>query len=195
MVDEIVNDGNRTSSSRPYAFQRKRLLNDSAELNAADKTTKPFKSLKIQSLLDEIINDGSPEKSPCTISQAIPPNASVLQKEIPKPPPEIVAEVFPEKALPKSSPEVVVAVFQEKEQPDESTPRTKEYIIGFIEVSESDDEFIDVTDIKPNVKCLPATLERLRKRFHELYTDFTPQGKHEQETNLCFSWISCCGNA
>ena len=53
---------------------RKRLLNDSAELNAADKTSKPFKSLKIQSLLDEIINDSSPEKSLSTISQAIPPD-------------------------------------------------------------------------------------------------------------------------
>ena len=82
LVDEIVNVGNSTSSSRPYGFQRKRLLNDSAELNAADKTSKPFKSLKIQSLLDEIINDSSPEKSPSTISQAIPQNAPVLQKKI-----------------------------------------------------------------------------------------------------------------
>ena len=129
MIDEIFNDGNSTSSSRQYDFQRKRLLNDSAKLNAADKTSKPFKSLKIQSLLNEIINDSSPEKSPSTISQAIPQSAPVLQKKIPKPPPEIVAEVFPEKALSKPSPEVVAAVFQEREQPNESTPRTKENII------------------------------------------------------------------
>ena len=69
----------------------KRLLNDSAELNAADKTNKPFKNPNIHSLLDEIINDSSPEKSPSTISQAIPQNASVIQKKIPKPPSEIAA--------------------------------------------------------------------------------------------------------
>ena len=46
----------------------KRLLNDSSEFNAADKTSKPFKYPTIQSLLDEIINDSSPEKSPSTIT-------------------------------------------------------------------------------------------------------------------------------
>ena len=55
---------------------RKRLLNVSAELNTADKTSKPFKNPKIQSLLDEIINDSLPEKSPSTISQAGCPSAT-----------------------------------------------------------------------------------------------------------------------
>ena len=63
---------------------RIRLLNDSAELNAADKTSKPFKNPKIQSLLDEIINDSSPEKSPSTILQAIPQNVPVIQKKMKK---------------------------------------------------------------------------------------------------------------
>ena len=116
---------------------RKRLLNDSAELNAADKINKPFKNPKIQSLLDEIINDSSTEKSLSTISQAIQQNAPVIKKKIPKPPPEIVAELFPfepsKRVLPKPSPEVVAAVFQEKEQPEElaveSTPRTTGDII------------------------------------------------------------------
>ena len=47
-------------------------------LNAADKTSKPFKNPKIQSLLDEIIYS-SPEKSPSTKSQASPQNAPVIQ--------------------------------------------------------------------------------------------------------------------
>ena len=59
---------------------RKRLLNNSAELNAgAYKTSKLFKNPKIQSLLDEIINDSSPENPPSTISQAITQNAPVIQ--------------------------------------------------------------------------------------------------------------------
>ena len=100
-------------------------------------------------------------------------------------PPEIVAEVFSENALPKPSPEVVAAVFQGKEQPNESTPRTKEDIIGFSdpEDSESDAESIDV---QPNMKLLPATLEGLLKHFHELYTEFRRQGKHEHRNELVF---------
>ena len=90
-------------------------------MNVVDKTTnKPFKNPKIQSLLDEIINDNLPEKSPSTISQAIPQNVPVIQKKIPKPPPEIVAEVFlfepSETVLPKPSSEVVAAVFEERER-------------------------------------------------------------------------------
>ena len=96
---------------------RKRFLNESAELNASVRTSKPFNNPKIQSLLDQITNDSSPEKSPSTISQAIPQNAPLIKKKIPKPPPEIVAEVFPfepsEKVLQKPSPEVVASVFQE----------------------------------------------------------------------------------
>ena len=100
------------------------------------------KNPKIRALLDEIINDTPPEKSPSsTISQANPQNAPVLQKKVPKPPPEIiVAEVFPfespEKVLRKPLPKVIAAVFQEKEQPEElvvesTPPRTKGDIIGF----------------------------------------------------------------
>ena len=34
------------------------------------------------------------------------------------------------------------------------------------------------------MKFLPATLEGLRKRFYELYTEFTRQGKHEHINEL-----------
>ena len=151
---------------------RKRWWDDSAEFNAAtDKTCQPAKNPRIQSLLDEVVNDGIPEKSPSsTMSQAIP-------------------QVFPdepsEKVLPKPSPEVVAMVFQQKEQPEElAVPRTKGDIIGFSDASsESDDESID---IQPNVNFLPATVEGLRKLFHELYTKFTQQGKHEHRNEVVF---------
>ena len=41
-------------------------------------------------------------------------------------------------------------------------------------------------DIQPNVKFLLATVEELRKRFHELYTEFTRQGKHEHRNEVVF---------
>ena len=71
----------------------------------------------------------------------------MVQKNVPEPPPEIVAEVYPlelrEKVLPEPSPKVVAAVFQEKEQqPEEltvesATPRTKGDIIGFSAIPKS----------------------------------------------------------
>ena len=36
------------------------------------------------------------------------------------------------------------------------------------------------------MKFIPATSEGLRKRFHELYTEFTRQGKHEHRNELVF---------
>ena len=104
----------------------------------------------------------------------------------PKPPPEILADVFPDEVLSSATPEIIVEVFQEEEHPGESTRRTKGDIIGFSdpEDSESDDKSIDVTDIQPNVKFLPATVERVRKRFYELYTEFMRQGKHEHRNEV-----------
>ena len=49
---------------------RKRLWDDFSELNAAvDKIGKPSKNPKIQSLTDEIINDGSTEGHPPFVPQ------------------------------------------------------------------------------------------------------------------------------
>ena len=83
------------------------------------------------------------------------------------------------------TPEIVAEVFPEEEQSEEqAVSRTKGDIIGFSDVSsQSDDEYID---IQPNVKFLPATVEGLRERFHELYTEFTRQGKHEPINELVF---------
>ena len=36
------------------------------------------------------------------------------------------------------------------------------------------------------MKFLPAPVEGLRKRFHELYTEFTREGKHEHRSELVF---------
>ena len=61
-------------------FPRKRLWDDCAGLNAAYQISKPFKSPKIQSLLDEIINDNlTKEKS---ISQGSSQKTELLQKKV-----------------------------------------------------------------------------------------------------------------
>ena len=79
------------------------MLNDSAELNAAaDKPNKPIKNPKIQSLLDEIINDNSSREQ--SISQGSSQKKKLPRKKeskaemsaLPRPPPEIVAELFPD---------------------------------------------------------------------------------------------------
>ena len=90
---------------------------------------------------------------------------------LPKSPPE----AFPDEVLTTPTPEIAVAVFQEKEKPEELAVESD---------SESDDESTEVTNIQPNVNFLPATVEGLRKRFHELYTEFTRQGKHEHRNEL-----------
>ena len=129
----------------------------------------------LEVLLDEIINDGSTEKLP---SYKIPPRTAteVFQKS--------------EEVLPKPSPDIVAAVFQEKEQPEEmvqeSSSRTEGDIIGFSDETSDSNESIDITDIKSKAKFLSAAVEKLIKRFHELYTEFTRQGKHEHKNQLVF---------
>ena len=75
---------------------------------AADKTSKLSKNPKFQSLIAEIIIDGSTEVH-ITPSEK---NSSVDvlgEKALPLPPPIIVAEVFREKLLPKAPPPETVA--------------------------------------------------------------------------------------
>ena len=69
-----------------------------------------------------------------------------------------------------------------------STPRTKGDIIEFSDTEdfESDDESFNVIDIHPSVNVLPASVEGLRKRFHEIYVQFTRQGKQEHRNELVF---------
>ena len=105
-------------------------------------------------------------------------------------------KLFPDEVQSSATPEIIAGGFQEEEHPGESTRRPKGDIIGFSdpEDSESDDESIAVTDIQTNVKFLPATVEGLREHFHELYTEFAHRENTNLETNLCFPWMSCCGN-
>ena len=78
--------------------------------------------------------------------------------------------------------------------PVKSVPRTKGDIIGFSDAEADDgdsddsdtDESIDISDIKPNVKFLSATIEGLCDRFHTLWTQFTRQGKHEHRNEIVF---------
>ena len=51
--DEIIHFDSVENDIGEQDVPRKRLVNDSTELNAADKTSKPIKNPKIQSLLDE----------------------------------------------------------------------------------------------------------------------------------------------
>ena len=124
------------------------MWDECAGLNAADKSSKPSKSPKIRSLLDEIINDNS-AKEQC-IPQGRSQKKKFSQKKVkplaemnvlPKPPPEIVTEVFPDEVLPTPTPEIVAEVFQKKEQLGElvveSTPRTKGDIIRFNDTEDS----------------------------------------------------------
>ena len=79
-----------------------------AGLNAADKTSKLSKNPKIQSQIDEIINDVSTEVHTTPPEQKS--SVDVLgEKALPLPPPDIIAEVIREKHLPKALPPETVA--------------------------------------------------------------------------------------
>ena len=174
---------------------RKRLWDNCAGLNAA--TDKTSKNPKIGALVDEIINDGSTEDHTTPPEKKSPVDV-FGEKALPLPPPTIVGGLFRVKLLPKASPpeavadtfqekvlpsEVVVALFQEEPSSETESPqRTKGDIIGYSEDSEYDESIV----INTNVKFLPATVQGLRKRFHELYTEFTRQGKHEHRKELVF---------
>ena len=73
----------------------------------------------------------------------------------------------------------------------DSKSRTKRDIIGFgntdTETAEDEsDESIDITDIKSNVKFLPASNNGLPERFNQLSKEFMRQGKHEHRNELVF---------
>ena len=69
----------------------------------------------------------------------------------------------------------------------DSKPRTKEDFFGFSDGEDDEhsdtDGSIDVTDIKPNVKFLPATVERLADWLSKEYKQ---HGKHEHRNELVF---------
>ena len=196
----------------------------SPNFNGADKETGP-RNPKITALLDEIMNDNSPDRDMDVASQkSLPPSIAVKQKSSPtisrpspqktlltvfpstksivppQPSAEVIAKVFPsmtEKELPTPPPppHAVNEVFP---QAAESSPRTKEDIIGFSgdesdedeeEHEHSDiesDQSIDIADINPKVKFLPATVDGLVERFSELFKEFIREGKHEHRNELVF---------
>ena len=172
---------------------RKRLWDDCAGLNAAaDKTRNPSKNPKIQSLSDEIINNGStehyttlPEKKSSvdvfgkTVLPLSPPTiVAGVFREKPQPkasPPEVVADTFQEKVLPTPPSEVVAGVFQEEPSSEiESPPRTKSDIIGYSDGE--DDEHSDTDESIDNssdeIKLLPTTVDGVGKRLRKLWTEF-----------------------
>ena len=127
------------------------------ELRKKNSSTNP----KIKSLLDEIMNDTSTDKSLSTIPQAIPKK------------PELIID------------EIILPLVKSK-------PRTKGEIVGFsdddsiISDDSDSDESIDISNIKPKVKFLPATIEGLCERFRTLWTAFTRQGKYEHRNEIMF---------
>ena len=105
---------------------------------------------------------------------------------LPKPPPEIVTEVFPDEVLPTPTSEIVAEVFQKKEQLGElvveSTPRTKGDIIRFsdTEDSESGDESIDVTDIQQNVNFYLLQW----KDYENVFMNYIQCSRNREDTNI-----------
>ena len=67
-----------------------------------------------------------------------------------------------EEVLTKISPDIVAVVFQEKW----SRNHHQGDIIGFSDEASDSDESIDIIDIKPGVRFLPAAVEGLQKGFH-----------------------------
>ena len=113
---------------------------------------------KIKSLLDEIMNDSSTNKSLSTIPQAIPKKPELIIDEI----------ILP---LVKSKPRTKGEIVGFSDGDDNSDD------------SESD-ESIDISDIKPKVKFLPSTIEGFCERFRTIWSEFTRQGKHEHRNEI-----------
>ena len=138
-----------------------------------------LKNPKIQTLLDEIVNDG----------HILPPQA-ILKKIVPPPTtPTIVYS--PVKKAPQLPTEVIAAVFPPTSEillKPSSPPRTKGDIMGYSSDESTDSEVsIDITDIKaPKIKFLPTTVAELSKRFNELFIEFVRQKKYEHRNELVF---------
>ena len=143
------------------------------------------KNLKIQALLEEIINDTPPIEAQTFIApKKILPIVS--QKEVlSKLPQQAIAELFPSK---ESAPRKVVAELIS------SSTRTKGDIMGYSDGESSEEESsddddddesstesedsIDISNIKPpKVKFLPTTVEGLRQRFKKLFCEFIREKK------------------
>ena len=150
------------------------------------------KNIKIQALLEEIINDTPPIEAQTFIApKKILPIVS--QKEVlSKLSQQAIAELFPSK---QSSPHKVVAELLPL------SARTKGDIMGYSdgesseeESSDDDDESstesedsIDISNVKPpKVKILPATVEGLQQRFKKLFCEFIRKKKHENRNELVF---------
>ena len=168
--------------------------------------------MKNQALINEIVNDETQQKKgvddvPAKPSALLHQKERVIEKILPTPTPDIIAEVFEEKVLPslpsevvaevfqkkvllKPSPEIVAEVFPATETfTDESVPRTKVDIVGCSdtdsETGESTgDESIDIIDTHPNVKFLPV--EGLTERFIHLPKEFMGHGKHGHRNERVF---------
>ena len=167
---------------------------------------KPPKNPKIQSLLDEIINDDHDMNvvptvmRPAATPQAIPkntlpivsqkkvlPNLSTDVNVLPNPPRAIVAEVFPSATTTDilQPPEIVAAVFQEKPEliheilpPVQSKQqRSKGDIIGFSDDEDSETESDESIDIED---MKPSNVK---------FLPTTTEGLHKQFNKLFCEFI------
>ena len=161
------------------------------------ETVNQPKNPKIQSLLEEIVNDGTFKK---TRTEKAAPLEKTLTPQV------IIDEVFPsktsEKVFPPPSMEILAEVFPQVAAV--TFPRTKADIIGYSDKSSEDDSLdtdhdideacdsdtesehsIDIQNIKPSkVKFLPTAVTGLRKRFKKLYNEFMRDKKHENRNEL-----------
>ena len=106
-----------------------------------------------------------------------------------KPSTEYIAEVFPSESPPHVVDDVIPQAVDLK-------PRTIEDIIEFSEGDKDDeqsdtDESIDIIDIKPNVKFLPATVDGWQTDSTNCSRNSCDRENMNIETNLSFCWMSC----
>ena len=158
---------------------------------------KPPMNLKIQALLNEIINDSSTEEIEKEKAQSIP-----SQVCFPAPPPDVVFWKEPHQALDLN--------LQVENLSKKSQPRTKHSIIGssndkdgFHEQSSGEDmdnegdsdadeqsteDMEAKNDEVNNEIVVPGTDEGLRDRFNQLFVEFTREKKHEHGHDY---WMRC----
>ena len=176
---------------------------------AVDSTEKSSKNPKIQSLVDEIINDYSESRQKASI------NPESSKNEVPTP------RIFPKTLLPmmenNENPVEINATYVPNLRVEgftgNSQSRTKDDIIDYSDGESDDDDDEDdeqnpgeetegeneeddsIDDIKPKGEdmemkkegfTLPGTIEGVRDRFNQLYVEFMRHNNHKHTNELMF---------
>ena len=166
---------------------------------------RPPMNPKIQTLLNEIIDDGIAHSQPLPLGNFEKTHVSALKNiklasfeddktPPPPPPPPLLRETMVKIEKPLSPPpssSVIANIFPPIAPPAAPNPsRTRESLVDYSDDDddESNDESIDILDLPTpdNVKFLPTTIEGLRASFEELIKNITEDrksGGHENTGN------------